>query len=67
MAEEACSINIGRRGISQRLRLGIVGAVVAAGLAVALITLHVNHLLRLLVFVPAIVGGYGIFQAREKT
>ena len=67
MAAEACPINIGRRGQWQRMRFGIIALVVAAGLGAALVFLHASHLLRLLVFVPAVVAGYGIFQAREKT
>jgi hypothetical protein len=64
---EVCLINIGPRERRRRMVLGIVGFAVAAGLAAALMAAGLPRWWRLLVFVPAALGGYGVFQARAAT
>jgi hypothetical protein len=64
---EVCLINIGPRERRRRMMLGYVGFAVAVGLAVALILAGVPRWWRLFVFLPAALGGYGVFQARAAT
>ncbi len=64
---EACFINIGPGERRKRATVGVIGLVAGAGLAAALILLHIGWLGRLSVLAPFIVGATGIFQAREKT
>jgi hypothetical protein len=64
---EACTVNIGPRERSKRLRFGLVALVVAFVAAAALIALGAPRLSRLALFIPLFAGGMGIFQARAKT
>lgn len=59
--------NMTRGGRRQRLALGIVMLVVAAGLGVVLWTGGAPRAWRLALFVPLWVAGLGLFQARERT
>lgn len=62
-----CTPNIGPVGRAMRLRLGVVtGAVALLGGTVAVVS-GAAWWARCLVFVPAVMGTYGFFQAREKT
>jgi hypothetical protein len=65
MAAEVC--NIGVRGQQQRRRFGVLALAIGVGLAVALVLLEVDRPWRLVVFLPLLAGGTGVFQAREKT
>ncbi len=64
---EVCIANIGVRQRRLRLWSGLGALAVTAGLVVAVILLDAPRLLRLGIFVPAVVGALGVFQAREKT
>jgi uncharacterized protein (DUF983 family) len=64
---EVCIPNIGPRERAKRMRTGIIGSVATAAVAATLIAVHAPRWTRLVVFMPAIVAAYGVFQAREKT
>lgn len=63
----ACVPNIGARGISQRRTTGYIALAAAGVLAIALLLLDAPRASRLLVFLPLIGAGLGLFQAHEKT
>jgi hypothetical protein len=63
--EAAC--NIEAAGQRQRQVFGLVMLVVGIGLAGWLVLTHVERPWRLGVFVPFVLGGIGVFQARAKT
>jgi lysophospholipid acyltransferase (LPLAT)-like uncharacterized protein len=68
MSEEiACSMNIGPRGRRRRMGFGVVTLAVTAGIAVALVVMHVDRWWRLALFLPYVSAATGFFQAREKT
>jgi uncharacterized membrane protein len=62
-----CIPNIGPRQRRQRIIGGIVGLVIAVGVAGVLLAMGVSRPVRLAVFVPFFAGTTGLFQAREKT
>ncbi|MDX1676056.1 MAG: hypothetical protein R3314_14775 [Longimicrobiales bacterium] len=67
MSREGWVRNIGAMQCRRRLILGIVGiAVGAAGMAV-LLTVDVDRLWRLALFIPLWAGFLGFFQHQEKT
>jgi hypothetical protein len=62
-----CMPNIGRQERAKRMRFGMISggiAVVAGGAAIAT---HAPWWARGLVFLPAVMAAYGVFQAREQT
>lgn len=64
---EVCIANIGPRQRRLRLIMGAGTLAVTAALGVTAIAVDAPRLLRLGLFVPAMVGAMGVFQAREKT
>jgi hypothetical protein len=62
-----CMPNIGPRERAKRMRFGVVSGVVAAATAAGTIAAGAPAVARALVFLPALMAGYGVFQAREKT
>ena len=66
MAEEGIA-NIGQQGRRQRFRFGVITAVVSIAIAVALVLTGVPRLWRLVLFLPLVTAGTGVFQAFEKT
>jgi hypothetical protein len=62
-----CMPNIGPRERAKRMRFGVASGVVAAVSGAAAIALNAPVWARALVFLPALMAGYGVFQAREKT
>jgi hypothetical protein len=67
MTADACIPNIGSRGQQQRRRFGVVALVIAVAMVGVFLVLDVERLWRLSVFLPLLLGGTGVFQAREKT
>ena len=67
MAEEVCSINIGPKQRRKRLNFGLVMLALGSAGAAFLLFSGFSPWLRLFLFVPFSLAGYGIFQAREKT
>ncbi|HQV69721.1 MAG TPA: hypothetical protein PLJ62_00320 [Thermoflexales bacterium] len=63
---EAC-INIGPAERKKRMRMGVMGFVLGAALAIALMALRLPNEVRLITFVPFMLGGVGLFQALDKT
>lgn len=63
----ACAPNIGARGIHQRRRSGLLALGAAVVLGIALLALDAPGWSRLVVFLPLLAAGLGIFQASEKT
>jgi len=59
--------NIGPRERAKRMRFGVAAGVVAAGLGVVLVATNAPRITRLTVFVPLVIAGLGVFQARERT
>jgi hypothetical protein len=59
--------NIGPRERAKRMRFGVVSGVVAVGLGAVLVATHAPRVTRLTVFVPLVLAGLGVFQAREHT
>ena len=57
--------NLGPGGRRRRLLGGLVGYLLAVGLAVSLA--GAPPALRALIFLPLLVAGYGVFQSRERT
>ncbi len=62
-----CMPNIGPRERAKRMRLGQVFAAVTTLAGAALIATSAPTWARALVFLPAIVAAYGVFQALERT
>lgn len=67
MTADECIPNIGEGGRQQRMRFGIVALIVGVGLAIGLVVTDAERLWRLTVFLPLLMAGTGIFQARAKT
>ena len=65
--EEVCLINIGPKERRRRMNFGIVGYVFSGVLAAVLVTTRVNRLWRIALFLPLLMGGFGVFQATGKT
>jgi hypothetical protein len=67
MSQEVCQINIGPKQRRKRLNFGLVMlAFGGAGTALSVFP-GFSRWLRLALFVPFALAGYGIFQAKEKT
>ncbi|MEI8254132.1 MAG: hypothetical protein WCJ30_00500 [Deltaproteobacteria bacterium] len=64
---DVCIPNIGRRERAKRMRLGAAAGVVASIAGGGLIVAGPPWWARALVFVPAVISAYGVFQARENT
>lgn len=64
---EVCFINIGPKQRRKRLNFGLVMLAFGGGQAAFLLLSGLSRWLRLLLFMPFLLAGYGIFQAREKT
>ena len=62
-----CMANIGPRGIARRMRVGVVGMTLSVVLGVALVMTGAPMASLVGVFLAALVGGFGVFQARERT
>ena len=62
-----CMPNIGPKERAKRMRLGVGAAVVTAVAAAGALATGAPAWARALVFFPAVIAGYGVFQAREKT
>src|SRR5678816_1713082 len=62
-----CIANIGPRGREQRLRTGMMWLAIGTGAAGALALVGLPRWLRLGLFGPFALGGFGIFQAYEQT
>ena len=63
----SCVPNIGAKGIQQRRASGLIALGAALALAVALVLLDAPAWARVLVFLPLLAAGIGLFQASEKT
>ncbi len=63
----ARAVNIGPRGRARRLRLGLLGLALGAGVVAALVAAGAGPGWALGAFVPFVVGILGIVQAREGT
>ena len=63
----ACTPNIGARGIRRRRRSGFLALGAAVVLAIALVVLDAPRATRLIIFLPLMAAGLGLFQASEKT
>jgi hypothetical protein len=64
---EVCAVNIGPAERAKRMRFGLVALALSVGLAALLIGLKAPRLARSGLFLPLLVAGIGVFQAREKT
>jgi uncharacterized membrane protein len=62
-----CIPNIGPRQRQQRIIGGVVGLTLAVGVTALLLVIGVARPVRLVVFLPFLMGTIGLFQAREKT
>lgn len=62
-----CVAFLGPREIAKRRRFGMVAGGVAVGAATLLLAAGAPRLARAAVFVPAVLAGFGLLQAREKT
>lgn len=67
MYEESCAINIGAKERAKRRRFGIIMYLFSAIQAGIMVGSGFGRWWRLLLFVPLSLGGYGYFQAHEKT
>ena len=65
--EEVCLINIGPKERRHRMIFGIVGYVFSGIIAAVLVATRVNRLWRITLFLPFLMGGFGVFQATGKT
>ena len=66
-SEEVCVINIGPGERHKRMRFGVVFYVISAALAAWMIATGQPLLHRLWLFLPLVIAGTGVFQARAKT
>ena len=64
---EQCVANIGTAGRRMRLVFGVVTLVGAVGLWIGLVHYGADRWWRLAVFLPLLLGGIGVFQARGRT
>jgi hypothetical protein len=64
---DVCIANIGPRERRKRMRFGVIGIALGAGVGALLIALGFGRLWRLGVLLPFWVGTVGLFQALEKT
>ena len=64
---EACFINIGPKERQQRMRFGIFSYALGSIVALLLFSKGVNRWWRLLLLLPFMGGGSGVFQALDKT
>ncbi len=62
-----CMPNIGPRERAKRMRFGVIAGAITAAVGTAAIALNAPVWARAFVFLPALMAGYGVFQAREKT
>ncbi len=60
-------MNIGPKERRKRLVTGVLMFAVGAGIAAALVSLHLDRSWRLFLFIPFWLGAIGLLQAREKT
>jgi hypothetical protein len=68
MAEgDVCIANIGPRQRRKRMRFGLIGVAIALAIGGALIGAQVDRAWRLVVLLPWLVAGIGVFQAIDKT
>jgi hypothetical protein len=67
MTAEQCIANIGSEGRRKRTAFGVIAFAIAVGLLVTLVMLDVDRVWRLTVAIPLLLGGTGVFQARERT
>ncbi len=65
--EEVCLINIGPKERRRRMNFGIVSYVFGGILAAVMAATRVNRLWRGVLILPFLLGGFGVFQATEKT
>ena len=64
---EQCVANIGTSGRRMRLVFGVVTLVLAVGLWIGLVHFDADRWWRLAMFLPLLLGGIGVFQARART
>ncbi|MCC6525003.1 MAG: hypothetical protein IT373_20280 [Polyangiaceae bacterium] len=62
-----CTPNIGPRERGKRMGFGLAFGAVTCGVAAGVLLGGAPAWGRALVFLPALMSGYGVFQAREKT
>ena len=67
MTAEQCIANIGSEGRRKRMAFGVIALVLSVALVVTLVMLDVDRVWRLTVALPLLLGGTGVFQAREST
>jgi uncharacterized membrane protein len=67
MADDVCIANIGRKGRQQRMRFGLVAGAVGLVLAGVFVATGISRWWRLVLFLPAMTAGIGIFQATAST
>lgn len=66
-ATEACLMNIGPRGVSQRRKIAVGAAAIAAAALVTLVLLDLPHRWRALLVVPLWIAALCWMQAAAKT
>ena len=64
---QVCIANIGRAQRRSRFLSGVAFLGVTLGLVVIVVAVSAPRLLRIGIFIPAVVGALGVLQAREKT
>ncbi len=67
MAEKQGAINIGDREQARRRVFGIIMYLTSALIGGVFFQVGLKRWWRLGLFLPLLLGGYGVFQAREKT
>lgn len=67
MTQEVCQINIGPKQRRKRLNFGLYMLAFGSAGTAGLLLSGLSRWLRLVLFVPFALAGYGIFQAKEKT
>lgn len=64
---EVCVPNIGPREHARRLRIGVAMFIVAIVMAVLLMTTGAARIWRATVFLPLLIGAFGVLQVRAHT
>ena len=64
---EVCIPNIGPREQARRLRVGVVMLIVSVVVALFLMAIGASRIWRATVFVPLLIGAFGVLQVRAHT
>jgi hypothetical protein len=64
---DICIPNIGPREKARRLRVGVVMFLVSGAVALFLLVAGVSRVWRIPVFLPLLIGAFGVFQVRAET